>query len=37
MAAPLNFSGFGGMYAETDESRRLSYLPRFAARKCNAF
>jgi hypothetical protein len=23
------FSGFGGMYAETDESRRLSYFSRF--------
>jgi len=31
---PLGFhSGFGGVYAETDESRRLSFLSRFADRR----
>jgi len=30
-------SGFGGMYAEADKSRRLLLFSRFAARKRAAF
>jgi len=31
---PLDFhSGFGGVYAETDESHRLSFLSRFGGRR----
>ena len=36
--APLDMkSGFDDMRVKTDESRRLSYFSRFAARKCEAF
>ncbi len=30
-------SGFDDMCVKTDESRRLSYFARFAARKCKVF